>query len=134
MNSGLNPADPTLVNAFDFSQPVAVLLFAVLHFLPDEDDPHGIVRSLTEHLAPSSAVAISHLTGEGTEPGKGLAAQKVFQGASAPAAPRSRQDITRSFDGLDLTDPGVTDNNLWPTLGLGHAAPLTFYGGVARKR
>ena len=117
----------------DFSEPVAVLLFAILHFLPDDDDPHGIVGSLAEALVPGSAVAISHLTGEGTEPDKGLAAQEVYQGASAPAVPRSRQDITRFFDGLDLIDPGVTDINLWPARSVGPAAPLTFYGGVARK-
>lgn len=87
---------------------------AILHFLPDEDDPHGAVRSLTEALVPGSAVAISHITGEGTEPDKGLAAQQVCQGASAPAISRSRQDITRLFDGLNLIDPGLTDINFWP--------------------
>ena len=117
----------------DFTQPVAVLLFAILHFLTDADDPHGIVRTLTEALAPGSAVAISHITAEGTEPGKGAAAQKVYQEASAPAVPRSRQDITRFFDTLDLMDPGVTDINYWPTRSAGPAAPLTFYGGIARK-
>jgi SAM-dependent methyltransferase len=118
----------------DFSEPVAVLLFAILHFLTDADDPHAIVASLARHLAPGSAVAISHLTGEGTEPDKGLAAQKVYQGASAPAVPRSRHDITRLFDGLDLIDPGVTDINRWPARSLEPAAPLTFYGGVGWKR
>jgi S-adenosyl methyltransferase len=59
----------------DFSEPVAVLLFAVLHFLTDADDPHAVVASLAGHLAPGSAVAISHLTGEGTDLGKSLAAQ-----------------------------------------------------------
>jgi hypothetical protein len=117
----------------DFSEPVAILLFAILHFLTDEDDPRGIVRSLTETIVPGSAVAVSHITGEGTEPAKGLAAQKVYQGASAPAVPRSREDITRFFDGLDLVDPGVTDINLWPVQSIGPSAPLTFYGGVARK-
>jgi O-methyltransferase involved in polyketide biosynthesis len=117
----------------DFSEPVAVLLFAILHFLPDQDEPCGIVRNLTEVLSPGSAVAISHITDEGVEPDKGLAAQKVYQGASAPAIPRSRHDITRFFDGLDLMDPGVTDINLWPEQAVGPSVPLTFYGGLARK-
>ena len=42
----------------DFSEPVAVLLFAILHFLTDADDPHRIVDSPIEALAPGSAVAI----------------------------------------------------------------------------
>jgi len=71
----------------DFSEAVAVLLFAVLHFLTDADDPQAVVASLAGHLAPGSAVAISHLTGEGTDPGKSLAAQRVYQSASAPPSP-----------------------------------------------
>ena len=118
----------------DFSEPVAVLLFAILHFLPDDDDPHAIVGSLAGHLAPGSAVAISHITDEEVAPERGLAAQEVYRSASAPAVPRSREDFTRFFDGLELIDPGVTNVNLWPARSLGPAAPLTFYGGVARKR
>jgi hypothetical protein len=117
----------------DFSKPVAVLLFAILHFLTDAEEPHEVVGSLTETLAPGSAVAISHITGEGIESDKVLAAQKIYQGASAPAIPRSRQNIVRFFDGLELTDPGVTDINLWPGRSPGPEAPLTFYGGVALK-
>src|SRR5580692_648623 len=36
-------ADPELREMLDFSQPVAVLLVAVLHFLADADDPAGVV-------------------------------------------------------------------------------------------
>ena len=117
----------------DFSAPVAVLLFAILHFLTDAEEPYEIVGSLTEALAPGSAVAISHITADGIEPAKSLAAQKVYQGASAPAIPRSRRNIVRFFDGLELMAQGVTDINLWPGRSLGPEAPLTFYGGVALK-
>jgi S-adenosyl methyltransferase len=117
----------------DFSEPVAVLMFAILHFLTDAEEPHEIVGSLTEALAPGSAVAVSHITAEGIDPEKSLAAQKIYQGASAPAIPRSRQNIVRFFDGLELVTPGVTDINLWPRRSPGPKAPLAFYGGVAVK-
>jgi O-methyltransferase involved in polyketide biosynthesis len=117
----------------DFSEPVAVLLFAILHFLTDGEQPHEIVRSLTDPLVPGSAVAVSHVTDEGIGPEKGLAARQVYQGASAPAVPRSREDITRFFDGLEVTGPGVTDINLWPEQVPGPFAPLTFYGGAGKK-
>lgn len=117
----------------DFSQPVAVLLFAVLHFLTDAEQPHQAVRCLTGALAPGSALAVSHITDQETEPEKSLSAQQVYQDASAPAIPRSLQDINRFFDGLELITPGVTDINCWPARSPGPAAPLTFYGGVARK-
>jgi O-methyltransferase involved in polyketide biosynthesis len=117
----------------DFGEPVAVLLTAVLHFLTDGEQPHEAVRSLTAPLAAGSAVAVSHVTDEDVDPDKGLAARRVYQGASAPAVPRSREDITRFFDGLELIDPGVTDISLWPVKAAGAEAPLTFYGGVALK-
>jgi S-adenosyl methyltransferase len=61
------------------------------------------------------------------------AAQQVYQGASAPVVPRSRQDIAGFFDGLTLVEPGVTDINHWPGKSPGPAAPLTLYGGLALK-
>src|SRR5262249_34529262 len=48
----------------DFTQPAAVLLLAVLHFIPDADDPAGIVAALAAALAPGSYVVVTHLTGD----------------------------------------------------------------------
>src|SRR5690242_11792203 len=48
----------------DLTRPTAVLLLAVLHFIPDSDDPAGIVAALTSGLAPGSYLVISHLTGD----------------------------------------------------------------------
>jgi SAM-dependent methyltransferase len=48
----------------DFARPVAVLLLAVLHFLPGADDPAGVVAALARPLAPGSVVVISHLTAD----------------------------------------------------------------------
>src|SRR5262249_52798579 len=48
----------------DFTQPVGVLLLAVLHFIPDTDDPAGLVATLAARLAPGSSLAISHLTAD----------------------------------------------------------------------
>src|SRR5205814_5551759 len=48
----------------DLARPVAVLLLAVLHFLPDADDPAGVVAALARRLVPGSFVVISHLTAD----------------------------------------------------------------------
>ena len=117
----------------DFGEPVAVLMFAVLHFLTDADQPREAVRSLMEALVPGSALALSHVTGEGTALEASEAAQEIYRGASAPLVPRSRQDITGFFDGLDVVEPGVTDINLWPGKSPGPEAPVTLYGGLALK-
>jgi O-methyltransferase involved in polyketide biosynthesis len=125
--------DPGVRALIDFSQPVAILLFAVLHFLPGTDQPYEMARYLTHAMAPGSYLALSHITDEQVPQASSRAAQQVYQRASAPAVPRSRQAITRFFDGLELAVPGVADINLWPVRSARPATPLALYGGVARK-
>jgi hypothetical protein len=116
----------------DYSEPVAVLLFAVLHFLLDDEGPQGIVLRLKEALPPGSAVAVSHITSEGIEPEHSRAAQQVYRGASASAVPRTRAEITQFFDGFDLVSPGVTDIGSWNPEPGEPEVPLSLYGGVGR--
>jgi hypothetical protein len=125
--SGLDVSLPNVARIYDF------LLGGKDNFAADADQPREAVRGLTEALVPGSALALSHVTGEGTAPAAGRAVQQVYQGASAPLVPRSREDIAGFFDGLDLVEPGVTDISRWPGRSPGPAAPLTFFGGLARK-
>jgi hypothetical protein len=60
--------NPAVTASIDFSQPVAVLFVAVLHGIPDQDDPVGIVRAFARRLAPGSYMILSHLTSEGHPP------------------------------------------------------------------
>ena len=90
----------------DLARPVAVLLLAVLHFVPDADDPAGIVAALTRDLAPGSFVAISHLTGD-------LAPAAVSGGVDAynalvpvPVTARTHAQVTGLFAGLPLVVKG----------------------------
>jgi O-methyltransferase involved in polyketide biosynthesis len=115
----------------DFNEPAAVLMFAVLHFLTAGDDPHAIVRALAAPLAPGSAIAVSHITADATDPARSQAAQQVYRGASAPAVPRGLAEIERFFTGLALLPPGVADIRAWGLRKPEPGAPLTFYGGVA---
>jgi hypothetical protein len=121
----------------DFGQPIALLLIAILHFLPDEDDPWAIVASLKAALPPGSYLAISHATPEslaGHDSSQQLS--KVYaETASDGVTPRPKPQIKRFFDGLQMTSPGVTDINAWrPEPGDHPATRTLFYGGLARKR
>jgi SAM-dependent methyltransferase len=91
----------------DFTQPVGLLLAAVLHFIPDSDDPAGIVASLRDALAPGSFLAISH-TCRDALPDVAAAFSDVYnrQVAGAPVF-RTRDQIARFFDGFTLIDPGL---------------------------
>ena len=46
--------DRRLTNLIDFTAPVAFLCAAVLHFIPDEDNPKDIVAALRWRMAPGS--------------------------------------------------------------------------------
>jgi hypothetical protein len=119
----------------DFTKPVALLLIAILHFIPDHDDPWAIVRRLMDAMPPGSYLALSHATPEslaGTASRELL--DKVYaETASGGVTPRPKAGIERFFHGLELTEPGVVRiSGRRPARG----APATrtfFYGGVAGK-
>jgi S-adenosyl methyltransferase len=48
----------------DLSEPAGLLMLAILHLIPDSDDPPAIVGDLASALAPGSLVAISHMTAD----------------------------------------------------------------------
>jgi SAM-dependent methyltransferase len=116
----------------DFTRPVAVLLLAILHFIPDSDDPPGIVATLTRALAPGSYLVISHLTSD-------LAPSPVAAGvdaynAAVPTAvvPRSHSQVTALFGGLSLVPPGVVPVTEWRPTIVGVCAQADLYAGMAR--
>jgi hypothetical protein len=128
----------------DFTQPVAILAIAVLHFITDEENPAAIISILRDALPRGSYLAISHGCPDGMKPEALAAAVKVYEKASAPFTPRSREEITALFDGWELLEPGVCEASQWrPGLGRidigGHGAPAversgaTFVGGVAKR-
>jgi hypothetical protein len=117
----------------DFGQPVAVLLLAVLHFIPDADGPAGIVAALTETLAPGSCVAISHLTADFAPEAVGGGVRAYNALVPTPVVPRSHAQVTGLFAGLSLVAPGVVPVTGWRPDQAGAADQAAdLYGGVAR--
>jgi S-adenosyl methyltransferase len=119
----------------DFSQPLAVLLIAVLHFLNDMYSPWSAVKAITDRLAPGSYLVISHVTGDQIPAGAAARAREIYRGALVQGAARSRADIARFFDGLDLIPPGLADVAAWRS-GRSNspaARPVLFWAGVGRK-
>jgi S-adenosyl methyltransferase len=116
----------------DFSRPVAVLLVAILHFIPDADDPPSIVTSLISSLAPGSFVAISHLTADSApdEVAMGVATYNALVPAGITA--RSHAEVTALFGGLPLIPPGVVPVTEWrPDHIPLHGVSADMYAGLA---
>lgn len=121
--------------ALDFTRPIAVLLLAVLHFIPDTDDPAGIVAALAGPLTAGSSVAISHLTADSAPEAVngGVAACNTL--VPTPVIPCTHAQVTGLFGGLPLVPPGVVPASEWrpdPTdTGARKAADV--YAGAGRK-
>jgi len=126
---------PAVRKLIDFGRPVAVLLVAVLHFVPDSDSPWSAVKCITDHLAPGSYLVISHVTGDEITEDAASQAREIYSSALVQGTARSRGDIARFFDGLDLVEPGLADVAAWrsarPDSGAGR--PVLFYAGIGRK-
>jgi hypothetical protein len=132
-------SSPSLLQTLDLDQPVALLLIAIMHFVPDSNDPYSIANRLLEALPSGSYLALSHLTGDfDPEAWEGVAA--VYRKSGVIMQVRSRPEIVRFFDGLELVEPGVVSLPRWrPDPGADQAdqpsdAAVSVYGGVARKR
>jgi hypothetical protein len=116
----------------DFTRPAAVLLLAIVHFLPDSDGPAEIVARLASTLAPGSYLAITHLTAD-FAPEQVTAAVTAYNTmAPAPVIPRTHTQVSALFGALPLLAPGVVPVAEWrPPVGkLGRPADL--HAGVAR--
>ncbi|MGH3403016.1 MAG: SAM-dependent methyltransferase [Streptosporangiaceae bacterium] len=117
----------------DLTRPVAVWLLAVLHFLPDSDDPAGVVAELAAALAPGSVLAISHLTDD-LDPGSVTAAIASYNARMpSPVYPRCHDEVCGLFGELPLHWPGVVPVTRWrPSF---QEAPgsrsCDIYGGLA---
>lgn len=93
----------------DFSQPVGLLMTAVVHFVSDEHDPRDLVSRCVTRLAPGSYLALSHLTDD-HKPERAVGAFcRAFENATEQMNFRSIADIERLFDGLDLVPPTSAD-------------------------
>jgi hypothetical protein len=104
--------NPGVLRLIDFSEPVAVIMCAVLHFIPDEDDPAGIVAEYRDALTPDSFIGISHATADDYPEDLAKAVQ-LYESTSTPATLRTHKQICELFDGFTLLPPGVVFTPLW---------------------
>lgn len=125
---------PDVRTFINWDEPVAVLMVAVLHFLEDRENPWEAVNVFKARMAPGSYLVLSHVTGDDTPADVIQQAAEVYQNASAPGMARSRAQIARFFDGLEMVSPGLADPAEWRRPHLqATSRPILFYAGVARK-
>jgi S-adenosyl methyltransferase len=134
-NPGEILADRELRELINFSQPVAVLLVAIVHFISDDENPGAIVAELLKPFPAGSFVAISHGTMDGRP--ELAPATRHYEQATSPFKPRSRTELQHFLDGLDLVEPGVVWLPQWrpepDTEHVDNPERAIGYAAVARK-
>ena len=126
-----------LQRTLDLGRPVGLLLIAVMHFIPDEDDPWALAARLLAALPSGSYLALSHLTGD-FDPAAWAGVVAIYRRSGVTMQVRPKPDVERFFAGLDLIDPGVVSLPRWrpDPSDVGRPpsdAAVSVYGGVARK-
>ena len=121
-------------DTLDFSQPVAVMLIAVMHFIGDDAEAAAIIGTLMGACAPGSFLAISHVGSDIDPQQQGEMVRRLNRSVAEKATMRDHAGVTRLFAGLDLVEPGVVRVSQWrPDTDHEAAFPTGLWGGVARK-
>jgi hypothetical protein len=126
---------PAVQQLIDFDQPVGLLLFALLHHIPDEDDPAELIATYRDALPEGSYLALSHTTHESVSDHI-LSVYDLYAANRTPITLRGRADIARLLDGFDPVEPGIVLVPRWRPESpedADHPEEAALYGVVARK-
>jgi S-adenosyl methyltransferase len=127
--------DPLLPRTLDLSQPVGLVLLAILHFIDDSEDPHAIVTRLVEAMPSGSYLVMSHATYDPMPPAIVTQLKAVIARTGEKGGPRDRDQFARFFTGLELVEPGIVPIGDWrpePGTATPDPADVGVYGAVAR--
>lgn len=118
----------------DFDRPIGLLMVAVLHFVPDDDNPQAAIARYREALAPGSYLAVSHgswdgVSQEGQESGEQVNA--IYRRTDSPLVLRTGAEVAAFFTGLEVVDPGVVPLSEWRPDS--DDAYISAYAGIGRK-
>lgn len=103
---------PEFTETLDLSEPVALSLHAVLHFMPDDRRPQEMVRTLMDAFAPGSCLAVSHVTLD-VDPETMTKVVALYEQGGIPAQARTRAEVEGFFEGMRLLEPGLTMPHRW---------------------
>ena len=119
----------------DFDRPVAITMLGILNFVMDTDEAVSIVHRLLDAVPAGSHLVISHPTTEVDGEAMTQAVEYWNSQGSALMTLRSRADLSRLFDRVDLLEPGLVSCSRWrPEPGTAEPVEVTHFGGVGRKR
>ena len=114
-----------------------MLMLTVMHFIPDSDDPPGIIDRFFEAPAAGRYLVLSHATVDHLPVEAGLASIELSKRTPTPFLPRNLADVERLFAGFDMVEPGLVWSSQWrpehPDDALDQPERSAVYAGVGRR-
>ncbi|WP_432834340.1 SAM-dependent methyltransferase [Dactylosporangium sp. CA-092794] len=130
-------ADPEVAETLDLDRPVALMLVAIVHFLPDQAAARDVVRTLLDALPSGSYLTMSCATTEFLTPALAANWDEALRTGKSDVYPRDRAGFSEFFAGLDLVEPGVVAVSEWRADPAAEEHPLpvdaSIFGAVGRK-
>jgi trans-aconitate methyltransferase len=137
LDANLKDPAPILARAvqtLDFSRPVAIMLFAVLQLLKEDDDPYQVVADLLAAVPSGSYLALSHPTSDVQQDQVTAMVTQLNHLVAEKVTTRDRDQVARFFTGLELAEPGLVNVSQWrPDADTPTDGPAALWVGVARK-
>jgi hypothetical protein len=125
-----------LKEVLDLSQPVGLMLIAVLHFIQGEGVGLPIVRELVEALPSGSYLVVTNATKDFLPDSIAAVYDRMLASGQTDVWPRGRAEISALFDGLELVEPGIVSVSEWRAAQEPAPRPsemdVSVLGGVAR--
>ncbi|BCJ49633.1 hypothetical protein Asp14428_11080 [Actinoplanes sp. NBRC 14428] len=105
-------ADPGLAALIDLSEPVCLLMLAVLHFLQDGPELTATLAGYRDAAVPGSVLAVSHVTA-GTRSGQVDRISDLYNRTGTPLVVRDGEQLAALLRGWEPVEPGVVYAPQW---------------------
>ncbi|MFS8101252.1 SAM-dependent methyltransferase [Lentzea alba] len=131
-------ASPELQRLLRFDEPIGLLMLLMLHWVPDEDDPHKLVARYRDALPAGSFIVMTHVSEDQADQKVDQAVDVVNRSKSDQMTMRTHGQVNALFDGFELVEPGLVGCGEWRPSGPGDIADeaamnMFLYAGVGRK-
>lgn len=122
----------------DFDEPIGLLMLFMVHWVPDDADPQGLLKRYREALPSGSFLAISHMAGDHVNEEARAVTDRMAQSGGGGVAYRDRAEIESFFGDFELVEPGLVKYAEWRPSGPGDisddpAVNRIAFAGIGRK-
>ena len=117
----------------DFTRPVALMMLGIVGQIPNSDHPESIIKRLMDALPAGSYLTLSD--GVNTSETFTEAVRHYNENSASTYHPRSPEQITSFFEGLEPVEPGVVPLMQWrpEATPFPDTGEVPGYGGMGRK-